>query len=133
LIERAELWPAQYLSATDGLAEMVVAPGPLEFTVREATRRRLFELHGSPPVSNNAVMRAERSLAELSAAESGVPGDRVELAETYADRFARDHRLLNDGFFHRLDRCFSATEIAQLAYLVHWFDSVYGMAAFTQL
>jgi alkylhydroperoxidase family enzyme len=132
MIDEADLWPEAYAQAARELAAAAAGASSLEYSVREAARRRVFELRGGPAITNADVATAERTLAEQASGQRGVPAERVELAEAYTDRFVRDHRFLNHAFFERLRASFDETEIAELAYFVSWFDSVYGAAEFVR-
>jgi hypothetical protein len=128
VIGRLELWPEPYVRAVARLQEATTAPSTLEYSVRDAARRRLVEFHGVPEETIGPVAAAAQTIVERAAAEPEPDPRRIRLAREYAERFAFDHRTIDDAFMAELQTAFTDAEIVELSHFVWWFEGGYKTA-----
>ncbi len=111
-------------SAVQGLSYAVYSQSQLPARVREAARMRIAELNDCavcrgwriPELAEQGV--TEELYAHVSDPESGDYSAPERLAIEYAERFALDHRSIDDTFFARLREHFTDPEILDLTICV---------------
>jgi len=111
-------------AAVQGLSYAVYSKSQLPARVREAARMRIAELNDCavcrgwriPELAEQGV--TEDLYAHVSDPESGDYSAPERLAIEYAERFALDHRSIDDAFFARLREHFTDPEILDLTICV---------------
>jgi alkylhydroperoxidase family enzyme len=111
-------------AAVQGLSYAVYSQSRLPARVREAARMRIAELNDCavcrgwriPELAEQGV--TEELYAHVSDPESGDYSAPERLAIEYAERFALDHRSIDDTFFARLREHFTDPEILDLTICV---------------
>jgi AhpD family alkylhydroperoxidase len=108
-------------AAVGALAAKVGGKGlALSWRVREAARMRIAQINGCnicmawrvPSLARHGV--DEELYAHVEQPESGDYSVQERLAIEYAEKFALDHRSLDDAFFARMRAAFSDQEIFEL-------------------
>ncbi len=111
-------------AAVQGLSYAVYSKSELPARVREAARMRIAHINDCdvcrgwriPELAAQGV--DEELYAHVDAPEQGEYSPQERLAIEFADRFALDHRSLDDAFFARLREHFTDPEILDLGICV---------------
>src|SRR3954452_4084178 len=96
----------------------------LPWRVREAARMRIAQINGCnvcmgwrvPALARHGV--DEELYAHVDDPDAGDYSAQERLAIEYADKFAQDHRSLDDAFFARMKAEFSDAEILELTAMI---------------
>jgi alkylhydroperoxidase family enzyme len=110
--------------AVQGLSYAVYSKSVLPARVREAARMRIAQINDCavcrgwriPELADEGV--DEELYAHVGDPEAGTYSEPERLAIEYAERFALDHRSIDDAFFARLHEQFSDAEILDLTICV---------------
>ena len=112
-------------AAVGQLAAKVGGKGlELPWRVREAARMRIAQINGCnvclqwrfPEMADRGV--DEELYAHVEDPASGDYSEQERLAIEYAEKFALDHRSLDDAFFARLRAAFTDAEIVELTAMI---------------
>lgn len=107
--------------AVSGLSYAVYSKSQLPARVREAARMRIAHINDCsvcmgwriPELAEQGV--TEELYAHVLDPDGGEYSDQEKLAIEYAERFALDHRSIDDAFFERLRALFTDPEILDLS------------------
>jgi alkylhydroperoxidase family enzyme len=110
--------------AVQGLSHAVYSKSQLPARVREAARMRIAEINDCavcrgwriPELAAQGV--TEELYAHVGDPDAGDYSAQEQLAIEFAERFALDHRSLDDAFFGRLHEHFTDPEILDLSICV---------------
>jgi alkylhydroperoxidase family enzyme len=110
--------------AVQGLSYAVYSQSALPARVREAARMRIAQINDCavcrgwriPELAEQGV--DEELYAHVADPDGGDYSDQERLAIEYAERFALDHRSVDDAFFARLHEHFTDPEILDLTICV---------------
>ena len=112
-------------AAVGNLAGKVGGKGlDLPWRVREAARMRIAQINGCnicmawrvPALAKHGV--DEELYAHVEDPANGDYSEQERLAIEYADKFALDHRSIDDAFFARLRAAFTDAEIVELTAMI---------------
>ena len=112
-------------AAVGNLAGKVGGNGlDLPWRVREAARMRIAQINGCnicmawrvPALAKHGV--DEELYAHVDDPAAGDYSEQERLAIEYADKFALDHRALDDAFFARMKAAFTDAEIVELTAMI---------------
>jgi alkylhydroperoxidase family enzyme len=111
-------------AAVGGLAAAVYGERLVEPRVREVARMRIAHINGCnvcqewrfPEMAERGV--TEELYAHVDDPDAGDYSTQERLAIEYAEKFALDHRALDDAFFERMRAEFSDAEIVELTAMI---------------
>jgi len=111
-------------SAVGALSAAVYGERLVEPRVREVARMRIAHINGCnvcqewrfPEMADRGV--TEELYAHVDDPDAGDYSTAERLAIEYADKFALDHRSLDDAFFERMRAEFSDAEIVELTAMI---------------
>ena len=111
-------------AAVGGLAAAVYGDRLIEPRVREVARMRIAHINGCnvcqewrfPEMADRGV--TEELYAHVDDPDAGDYSTKERLAIEYAEKFALDHRSLDDAFFERFRAEFTDAEIVELTAMI---------------